>query len=149
MRSSTTYTIAPLEESTLDEETVRFIVEIMRDLEKGPYGEVFDPFNFSIARYFAIGGHVFLARRDGKPVGVLLTRLLTSVFDSNLRILHQDLLYSRSPRVTKLLMEFLIDFGRRNANHVISMIGAGTNIKPRSLERLGFSQFETLFRLRV
>lgn len=153
MSSGVSFTI---EELTYDSDPQPDVIDFLRRTaaayEKTHHAEVFDPNNFSIARYLArAGGHMFLARRDGRPVGVMFARLLTSVFDSNLLILFQDLLYveSGNSRATKMLMQYFIDFGKKNANHLITMITEGTNIKPRSLERLGFSELETLYRMRV
>lgn len=93
---------------------------------------------------------MMLCRRDGKPVGVMLSRLYDSILDPNVRILMQDLLYGKSgTRASKYLLADFIDFGKANANHVISMIGERTNIKGRSLENLGFKKLETLYRLEI
>lgn len=153
MWSTVSYTIENL---TIDSNPDPSVIEFLRDTaayyEKTHHSEVFDPQNFSVARYLArTGGHMFLARRDEQPVGVMFARLLESIFDRQLRILFQDLLYVKSgnSRAAHFLMQHFIDFGRRNANHIITMITVGTNIKPRSLERLGFAELETLYRMRV
>lgn len=152
MLNTGNYTITEITNDTEPTaEVVDLIVYVMR--RSGElYDWAFDSYNFKMSTYLARqGGHMFLARRDGKPVGLLLARLLPSVFDHQTRILYQDLLHVKpgNPRAAYFLMQYLIDFGRRNANHVITMIAAETNLKPRSLEKLGFTKLETLYRMRV
>jgi hypothetical protein len=88
--------------------------------------------------------------RDGEPVGFMLARLSESTFDHSTKLLIQELLYAKpGTRAVKLLMDDFIDFGRRRANHIITMIAEHTNIKARSLEKLGFKKLETLYRIEV
>jgi hypothetical protein len=63
----------------------------------------------------------------------------------------QDVLFTKksSGRATHILMNAFIDFGKANANHLFTMVAEQTNIKARSLDRLGFKQVETLYRLEV
>lgn len=100
---------------------------------------------FNLAQY--ITHHRFmLCRRDGKPVGIHLSKLTRASLDSTKIILFQDLLYTLpNTRAAKLLMDDFIDFGKRNANHIITTIGEKTNIKPSSLKKLGFNKLETLY----
>jgi len=105
--------------------------------------------NFDIKTY-AERQRIRLCRRDGDPVGVMLASIYPSVFDNSVLIYQQDLLYARpGTRAAKLLMDDFIDFGKGHAKHIISMIGANTNIKPKSLERLGFKKLEELYRIEV
>ena len=92
-----------------------------------------------------------IAQKDGEPVGMLLAGFLKSAFDDSIDILCQHLLYTKSPgnRAAHLLMRHFIDFGKSHANHIVTMIGSKTNIKPRSLERLGFEKIEELYRIEV
>lgn len=98
-----------------------------------------------------IKSHRFtVCRREGEPVGFMFSSVLKSKFDEETIILRQDLLYARpQTRAAKYLLDDFIDFGKLNANHIISMIGEKTNIKPRSLEKLGFKKLETLYRIEV
>ncbi len=118
------------------------------------FGKRFNPWKFEIRQYanqnrFMVVRH--FSSKGKTIVGVMLSSLYRSAFDHLVKIQHQDLLYVRPghPRATKMLMDDFIDFGKRNANHLISMIGPATNIKPRSLERLGFKVMETTYRLEV
>lgn len=97
---------------------------------------------------FADHGVLFMCFKDDEPVGFLAATIQHSFFDPHVKILYQHLLYS-SPgtRASHYLIKEFIDFGKSNANHVITMIGAQTNIKSRSLEKLGFSKLEELYRM--
>lgn len=111
------------------------------------WGNRFDWRNFPIAQY-ADENRMIVCRRDGIPVGVMLSRLGESPFDPTVKILRQDLLFAEpGTRAAKLLLDEFIDFGRSHANHVVTMIAKNTRIKRRSLKRLGFVESELTFRL--
>jgi hypothetical protein len=152
MLNTATYTIERLQFSHfLDNNLVGTLVSWAREVSDS-YGGALGAEGFRPAKYLnESGGVIVLARRNGVPVGVICARLLESVLDRNVTILYQDLLYVTPgiPKAVKLLIEWLIDMGRRNADHIITMIAAKTNLKPRSLERLGFEKLETLYRMRV
>lgn len=96
-----------------------------------------------------IDKHYFcICFRDDQPVGFLMASLFTSFFDPNIFILEQNLLFSLpNTRGSYYLFKDFIDFGKANANHIISMIGSETNIKSKSLEKLGFKKIEELYRM--
>jgi len=124
-----------------------FLAESADDLS-ARYGRTFDWRNFRIRRYLRQGGRIAICYRDGKPVGLMAARLFESVFDPEVRILMQDTLYAKSgTRAAKLLLDEFIDFGRAHANHVLTTIASATNIRPRSLEKLGFEKLEETYRL--
>lgn len=101
-------------------------------------------------RWYIENNRVMLCRRDGKPVGMHFSRKTYSVLDTRVTLAVQDLLYTLpNTRAAKLLMDDFIDFGKREANHIITMIGEYTNIKDRSLQKLGFTPFETLYRMEI
>ncbi len=114
------------------------------------FGCKFNWRNFDFLRY-AAGGAVWVCFKDEKPVGAMLARLYGSVFDPSVKILMQDLCYVSEPggRAAHLLMTQFIDFGKSNANHILTMVAPQTNIKGRSLEKLGFQKIEELYRLEV
>ena len=86
--------------------------------------------------------------RKEKPVGFLVAQRLRSFFDKDILIMKQVILYGlTNTRASYLLLKAFIDIGRNSANHVITMIGEKTNIKPKTLERLGFKAIETIYRL--
>jgi len=92
-----------------------------------------------------------LARKDGVPCGYLIAALIPSFFDPKTLIFSQQSLYVKDGFMgaAHKLFKTFIDIGKVNANHIITMIASQTNIKPRSLERLGFKKLETLYRLEV
>ncbi len=112
------------------------------------YGNKFDPKSFDFIGY-AEKGLFLVCRRDGFPVGALLARLYESIFDSEVIILYQDLLVCGpgSGRAAHLLYKHFIDFGRVHADHLFTCRAIHTNIKARSLEKLGFKKVEELWRM--
>lgn len=85
--------------------------------------------------------------KDSKPVGFLWATLKTSVFSNDVLVLMQQSLYAEpGTRAANYLLKHFLDFGKDHADHVITMITPYTNIKPSSLEKLGFSKLETLYR---
>lgn len=113
------------------------------------YGDRYDWNNFPIPQ--VVKDHYFsICYRDDKPVGLMVGTLTGSIFDQNIKILRQITLYAvpRTQAAYWLLQDF-IDFGKVNANHILTNIGTRTNIKPRSLEKLGFSELETLYRMEI
>ncbi len=88
--------------------------------------------------------------RGEEPVGVSLSRLYNSILDPKVRILYQDLIFaSPGTRAASYLYRDLIDFGKANADHILSARAPKTNIKSSSLEKLGFKELEILYRLEV
>lgn len=114
------------------------------------YGGKFNWRNFNFLGY-ARDNCVWVCKKDAKPVGVMMARLYSSVFDYQVKIFYQDLLYVKrgSGRAAHILMRQFIDFGKLNANHLISCVAPHTNIKGRSLESLGFLELETQYRMEV
>ncbi len=147
MSTYTTERLRGIEDFT--PEVCSFLFEAAERLQ-GMYGNKFDSGAFDFIGY-ARQGLFLVCRKDGELVGGLLARLYGSIFDAKTIILMQDELYCKpdSGRAAHLLMRAFIDFGKSNANHVLSMVGEHTNIKGRSLERLGFKKIEELYRLEV
>lgn len=113
------------------------------------FGDVLDPVNFPLVHYVQ-NYRMVVCKRDGVPIGVHLSRLYPSILDPKTKILYQDLLYAEpGTRAAKLLMEDFLTFGRANANHIITCISPRTNIKRQSLEKLGFSKMEELYRMEI
>lgn len=124
-----------------------FFQECAQEVSK-LYGDHFLWWHFPVVTY-SKEARLMICYKNGKPVGVMLYQIFPSVFDPSTLVCKQDLLYVKkgNPRATKLLLDEFIDFGKANANHVITMIAEKTNIKPRSLEKLGFKKLEVLYRL--
>ncbi len=113
------------------------------------YDNTFNYENFPIMSY--IKSHRFVVCFRGlKPVGFMLSRFFPSLFDPTVKILFQDSLFALpGTRAAKYLMMEFVDFGKSNADHIVSMIGLKTNIKRQTLEKLGFKELETLYRMEI
>lgn len=144
----TTYTVKRLTLEDLDETMMRFIARSATKVNRD-YGGPFNFKHFDLSNYIE-KGRFMVCWKKGRPVGAMLYHMVSSLFDPTLRILRQDLLYCPyGGRAAYLLMQEFIDFGRSNADHIITMIGARTNIKRQSLEKLGFTRVEELYRIEV
>ena len=89
--------------------------------------------------------------RDDEVTGILISYLGSSPFDESVKILRQVIFYVKeeSGRTAYHLFKKFIDIGRLQANYIITTLASQTNIKPSTLERLGFNKLETLYRLEV
>lgn len=144
------YTIERLRKfEDFDKEMVEFLLSEGVALSKIT-GQKFNWRNFNALDY-ARNAIFWVARRDGAPVGMLLARLYGSVFDNQTKILFQDLLYVKpgNRKAAFLLFQQYIDFGKLNANHILTAAHDGTNIKARSFARLGFKKMEVVYRLEI
>ena len=113
------------------------------------YGDKFNWKKFNIVE-FAQRHRIMICRRNDEPIGFMLSRLGPSVFDPDFIILSQTLLYGEpGTRAAYLLMQDFIDFGKKNANHIITVLNTKTNIKRQSLEKLGFVKCEEQYRIEV
>ena len=113
------------------------------------FGDKFNWKNFQLADY--VCNHRFMiCEKDGRIIGIMLSRLYASIFDPKVKILMQDLLFAEpGTKAAKMLMDDFLTFGKSNADHLITMITPKTNIKRRNLEKLGFKELETLYRFEV
>lgn len=93
---------------------------------------------------------IWMCRKKGVLVGVLLARLFPCGWDPTNKTLYQDGLFclKSSGKASYLLLKEFIDFGRKEANLVFTCRTKYTNVKEKSLERLGFYKTEELFLLR-
>jgi hypothetical protein len=140
------YITKHIQTKDLTDEIRGFIVDASFELGNR-YGNKFNWTSFDLDR-FAEYGLLLLCYKDGVPTGFMMATLFTSFFDDETKILMQQVLYAKpNTRACHYLMQHFIDFGKRYANHTITMIGSETNIKARSLERLGFTKLEELYRL--
>jgi hypothetical protein len=142
-----TYTIRELETWVDESRVVKwFCLEVGIEVNE-KYGNSYNWKKFDIARYIHFN-RIVICFRDEEPVGLMMSRLMPSVFDPECKVLYQDLLYAEpGTRAANLLMRDYLDYGKANANHIITMIGTQTNIKGRSLERLGFEKVEDVYLL--
>lgn len=142
-----TFTIKRIKAEQISGEFIEFVYESAPLISK-MHGEKFNWQAFDFVQY-ARESLVLACYKGDKPVGALFASLLTGIFDPSVKIFRQDLLYSSMPhsRVAYLLMQSFIEVGKLHANHIWTMRGEKTNIKARSLEKLGFKEVETHYRL--
>jgi len=96
---------------------------------------------------YADNNRIVICRKGETVVGVMLSRLSRAIFDPTTILYVHDTLYTTRPKATSLLLRDFIDFGKLHADHIITMTTPHTNIKGRSLERLGFKELETFYRM--
>ena len=95
---------------------------------------------------------IFLVcRRDGVVRGHMICYIFNSPLDPKVKILYQLSFYVKpdSGRTAYHLFQKFIDIGKNQANHIITMLTSQTNIKPSTLENMGFKELETLYRMEV
>jgi len=96
--------------------------------------------------------YIFLiCRREGEITGHMILELSESPLDNDVKILYQISFYAKphSGRTAFHLFQKFIDIGQKESNHIITMLTSKTNIKSSTLERMGFKELETLYRLEV
>lgn len=126
---------------------MEFIAAVGRHLAKR-YKVGFQSEKFNLVLYADHARITIAYDAKDRPIGLMLSRLYRSVFDGTTRILMQDLLYARpGSRASKVLLDDFIDFGRHNADHILTVIGERTCIKPSSLTGMGFKELETIYRM--
>lgn len=131
----------------LDPKLLRFLGD-SADAVNHKYGGQYNWGSFPIQDF--TNNHLLaVCYRGAEPVGFLAATLNTAFFDARKVVLRQQLLFSQYPKASYRLLCYLIDFGKLHANHIITCIGQETNIKPASLERLGFTELETSYRMEV
>lgn len=146
MKRQTGYTVKKVEAPEIDVKTTVFMIAASHHLSR-EYGE---KFNFDPKRIESIvaTGDFWVCWKGEDIVGFMFARRSRSLFDPEKVMLIQHLLFAlpQTKGAFYLLKEF-IDFGKHHADHIITMIAEKTNIKERSLERLGFSKLETMYRM--
>lgn len=114
------------------------------------FGNTFNPERAALGVMIEKG--IFLVgRRNGEIKGIHISWLTSSALDINVKILQQQLFYVKpdSGRMAYYLFNKFIDIGKSEANHIITMLTRNTNIKPTTLQNLGFKELEVLYRLEV
>lgn len=143
------YTTRQLKVEDLDNPNILQFLKSGAETVCAAYERKFDWHKFGIVAYI-INHRFVVCFRNEVPVGFMLSRFFPSIFDPTVKILFQDSLFQvPGSRAVKYLMQEFIDFGNSNADHVISVIGKETNIKRQSLEKLGFKELETLYRMEI
>jgi len=96
-------------------------------------------------------GLFLVCKRNGEIRGWMIAFLTKSPLDTNIKILQQQSFFviPDSGRTAYHLFKKFIDIGKEEADHIITMLTSQTNIKPETLNKLGFKELETLYRLEV
>lgn len=139
----TTYTINRYRYPTQD--ILDFIKREAPELNKR-FGNKFNIENVNLKLMMEKG--VFLVcERNGEIRGWLIAFLTQSPFDTEVKVLQQQSLFviPDSGRAAYHLFKKFIDIGKEEADHIITMLTSQTNIKPTTLERMGFKELETLY----
>ncbi len=112
------------------------------------FGNKFNWKNAQLAKL--LSDCIFLVcRRNGEIRGHMICYTFKSPLDYTKTILYQLSFYVKpdSGRTAYHLFHKFIDIGKEQANHIITQLTPHTNIKPSTLERLGFEEMETLYRM--
>jgi hypothetical protein len=99
-----------------------------------------------------VNNYIFLVcRRNGEMTGHMICFFTKTPLDPQVTILRQLSFYAKpdSGRTAYHLFHKFIDIGKKQANHIITMLTSHTNIKPSTLENLGFKELETLYRMEI
>lgn len=142
------YTIERLQKpEDFTEDVVKYFNEVMPKI-----GKLFDDkldFRNCKPELLAERGVFFICRRNGKITGQHISSLTLCPLDLGKTILQQIHFYAKpdSGRTAYHLFKKFIDFGKLNADHIITMLTSQTNIKPETLNKMGFEELETLYRL--
>lgn len=148
---TTRYEVRVLLGDDLTPYIMRHVLEFAEDLHQ-KYSEFgFNWKEFPFKKFADHDRGLFLmCFENGKPVGMMMASYSTAFFDSSIKTLTQQTLYSKpGSRASKLLLETFIDIGRKSADRIFTCIGKQTNIKPSSLERMGFVEMDTLYRMEI
>lgn len=142
------YTIKKVTQRNLTDIDLDFIRKSADYLVK-KLGRKYQWENFEILRFIR-EDHLWMCYRKEEPIGFLAATLYQNFFDSETLTLKQNLMFSLSnTKGAYLLFNEFVDFGKAHANHIVTAIGRETNIKPSSLEKLGFTKLEELYRLEI
>jgi hypothetical protein len=147
----TTYTIEQIKEShyTLPQDFINYLYEEAPKIS-AMFDNKLDYRNCPVRKL--VNDCIFLVcRRDGEIRGHMICNLFTSPLDSKVKILYQLSFYVKpdSGRTAYHLFQKFIDIGKDRANHIITMLTSHTNIKPSTLENMGFKELETLYRMEI
>lgn len=121
-----------------------FIVKSLTEINDSR-DKFYNNVSFNLKKYLE-NYYCFVCRKDKKLVGFILAMKGPSAFSNQTQILISDVLYAvPGTRAAHHLIHHFIDIGKRNADHVIIALNVKSNIKPRTLERLGLKETEKLF----
>lgn len=142
------YQVRRIKSADLDPDLIKWILYASAQLNY-KYGNRYDWSSFPF--HDIMDNHYFaVCTLNGKYVGMTMGRLAANIFDPKCKMLRQITMFAdRGAKTAYYLMNDFIDFGKKNANHVISTINVETNIKGSTLEKLGFKHTESIYRMEV
>jgi hypothetical protein len=150
LQTTTTYTIEQLDGvSVWNDDVRRYLYDVAPKLS-----EMFDgALNWENTPYALLADKLIflICRRNGEIRGHMIANLYTSPLDIKVKILYQVSFHVKpdSGRAAYHLFQKFIDIGKDRANHIITMLTTHSNIKPATLERYGFKELETLYRMEI
>jgi len=121
-----------------------FIVKALTEINDSR-DKFYNNVSFDLKKYLE-NYHCFTCRKNGKLVGFILAMKGPSAFSNQTNILISDVLYAvPGTRAAHHLIHSFLDIGKGCADHVIIALNVKSNIKPKTLERLGLKETEKLF----
>lgn len=146
-KTTQTYTIEPVTQN-FSLETYRWLRSAIKKVTDD-HVVTYNPELIGLS-WFIKNCRFVICRRNGKPVGYMVSRLIKSAFNPEIKRLRQISLYAEpNTRAAYYLMKDFIDFGKIHADHIITTIGMNTNIKRKSIEKLGFEKIEEHYLMKV
>lgn len=115
------------------------------------FDDVFDP-QYAAIEHMLKNGIFFVGWKNGEIRGFHQSWLVNQhALDVRIKVLRQQIFYVKpdSYGVAEQLFQKFLDFGKLEANHIITMLTRRTNIKPETLMKKGFKEMEVLYRLEV
>lgn len=139
-----------IERANILTDELRIFLECEMPKLSETFGNKFN-YEMAIVKYMIERGIFFVGRRNGEIRGIHISWLFKSPLDIEVKILQQQLFYVKpeSGRMAFYLFKKFIDFGKTEANHIITMLTSRTNIKSETLNNLGFEKLETLYRMEI
>lgn len=112
--------------------------------------KLYPAFKDSTFNILEFAGSVVVCFKDDQPVGLLLYHIAPCLWRQDIRILTQHLLWTQAKtRAVYYLLRHLKKVGEEKADMIFCPIGHATNLKPSSLEKMGFKLLETTYSYEV
>lgn len=142
------YKVIKLKSSDIDDNLLAWFYACNEDLKM-----LYD-LDYDVAcvdyRYHADVNHLWICIRNNFAVGFLFATNGHSFFNPSNKSLTQRILYAvPKTRAANLLLKEYIDFGKSSGKSIYTVLGLATNIKSKTLEKMGFKYVESLYRMEV
>lgn len=108
-------------------------------------------YNYAAIIRMIQSGVFLVCKRNDEITGIHISWLVQSPLDVRIKLLQQQLFYVKegSGRSAYHLFKKFIDYGKKHADYIITMIGEHTNVKASTLKRWGFHESEILYQMKV